>query len=840
MRRYLFAVVVLTLSLLAGCGRRNEASDNTQPVVPIQPAPAVVEAKRKEPVKSDDELLPGTWKVVSVEQDGKKSSTEQPRMTKWILNGDKKAIVVRYEGDKVLGFMGYKLDPSTQPKSIDLQPTKGPAYKGIYRLQGDRLTICYDEWRIKEGRSLNGEPRKAFVSERPKEFAFSPGSGQLVIVLQRAAVSEAKADSPLTKTTLVKSRPLVTIPGPPGRISSMAFSRDGKYLATARSLPAFGADKKAGDVRIWDATNGTEVLTLRGQKSSVEALAFSPDGKRLAGACSSDRTLRVWDTKTGDIIFNLTGNKDWLTTVAFSPNGQQIAAAGGDMSVWNATTGKQLHALSVQFSKASPSVQSVAFSPDSKRLVAAVTDGSLGTVLKGWDATTGAEFKLAGNVFNVSFSPDGEQLAGSSGKKILIWNVAAGKELRSIPVDGLAFFRSDWQRFASLKQGNNILEGKFDTWSEVEVWDTAASKPLFSFGRLTPLVSSLAFSADGKLGIGSGDWFETSEVNIWDAVTLEKNAGEPAADTDPLELVKKESAPVNEAAAVKALEKLGANLIVDTSRSGKPVVNVMLSGKMITDTSLKDLKELKSLKWLTLSDTQITDAGLKELKQLKDLQTLRISYTPITEVGLNELTQLKRLQTLDLSYTKVTDAGFKRLKKLDSLQLLDLSYTPVTGVGLKELKELKYLDTLNFTGSKVTDAAFTEMKELQGLQTLRLGGTPITGAGLNHLKGLRSLHFLDLSGSDLTDVGLKDLKEQSFLTLNLSYTKTTDVGLKYLTELQSVQTLKLGNTQITDAGLKELKEIKGLQSLYLLGHAQVTDAGIAELKAARPGLNVLR
>jgi uncharacterized protein (TIGR03067 family) len=542
MKLYLFVAAMLAVFLLTGCGTRNEPTNNGEPSDRSHPSAAAAGSKGKEPTKSDDELLPGTWKVVSVEQDGKKPSTEQPRMTKWIINGDKKGIVVRYEGDKVVGLMSYKLDLSTQPKSIDMEGSHAPTKKGIYLLEGDRLTVGYGEMRIKEDGSMPGGRRG--YSERPKGFAISPGSGQLVIVLQRETASEAKADSRPTK--LVRSKPLVTISGATGRISSLAFSPDGKYLASARNERSLEGVQKPGDVKIWDATTGKEVLTLRGQKSSVQALAFSPDGKRLAGACSPDTTLRVWDTKTGDIIFNLTGNKSGLTTVAFSPDGEKIAAAGGDMSVWNATTGKQLHALSVQFSKAYPSVQSLAFSPDSKRLVAAVTDGTVtdGTlrkVLKGWDATTGAEFKLAWNVGSISFSPDGEQLAGSSGKNVLIWNVATGKELRSIPVDGLAFFRSDWQRFASLQHGSNILEGKFDQWSEVQVWETATGKPLLSFGRLTPLVYTLALSADGKLlALASGDWGVASEVKIWDTIILENTAAQPATDPDPTEPVKKE------------------------------------------------------------------------------------------------------------------------------------------------------------------------------------------------------------------------------------------------------------------------------------------------------------
>jgi internalin A len=93
----------------------------------------------------------------------------------------------------------------------------------------------------------------------------------------------------------------------------------------------------------------------------------------------------------------------------------------------------------------------------------------------------------------------------------------------------------------------------------------------------------------------------------------------------------------DEAAAVKAIEKLGGNVTVDAKRPGKPVVGV------------------------SLFFTQVTDAGLKELRELKSLTELDLGFTAVTDVGLKELKELKSLQTLDLSRTKVTDAGLKAI-----------------------------------------------------------------------------------------------------------------------------------------------------------------------------------
>ena len=78
----------------------------------------------------------------------------------------------------------------------------------------------------------------------------------------------------------------------------MAFSPDGKRLASA------SLDKT---VKVWDATTGQEILTLKGHTGGVLGVAFSPDGNRLASG-GWDGTVKVWDAATGQEIRTLKGH----------------------------------------------------------------------------------------------------------------------------------------------------------------------------------------------------------------------------------------------------------------------------------------------------------------------------------------------------------------------------------------------------------------------------------------------------------------------------------------------------------------------------------------------------
>jgi WD40 repeat protein len=71
----------------------------------------------------------------------------------------------------------------------------------------------------------------------------------------------------------------------------------------------------------------------------VNAVAFSPDGKRLASA-SNDRTVKVWEAQTGQEVLTLKGHAGAVYSVAFSPDGKRLASASYQrVNVWDASLG---------------------------------------------------------------------------------------------------------------------------------------------------------------------------------------------------------------------------------------------------------------------------------------------------------------------------------------------------------------------------------------------------------------------------------------------------------------------------------------------------------------------
>jgi WD40 repeat protein len=322
-------------------------------------------------------------------------------------------------------------------KPLGQFPAAGPIRDLAFSPNNQSLTACADKslqtWHV----AYNpGQPPPADFGRSGQTYGHDAAATAVVYAPDSMHFYSAGLDKKVRVWKFAADAPVKSL-GHPNFVDAVAFNQTGTQLATGCH---------DGSVRIWDVAKGTLVREIKAHapppSNAVYCIAWSPDGKQIVSG-SLDHSLKLWDATSGQMVREFKGYKekefekghrDGVFAVAFSPDGKRIASGSSDHTIkfWNVADGNVIReCINPKLKSAAPAgeppqahpgwVYSLRFTSDGKTLVSAGNAARNHGYLALWEAADGkfiyGEELPLGAVYSVAVAPDGKHLALACGPR---------------------------------------------------------------------------------------------------------------------------------------------------------------------------------------------------------------------------------------------------------------------------------------------------------------------------------------------------------------------------------------------------------------------------------------
>ena len=329
------------------------------------------------------------------------------------------------------------------------------------------------------------EHKTTFVGQEANSLAYSPDGGTLAAGRWQG-VDLLNAETGERKSSLSEHT---------DRVRALAFSPDGKRLASA------ARSREDTTIHLWNPSTGKHLRALTGHPRDVHSLAFSPDSSTLASA-SWDDIIRLWDAKTGKQTRTI---EEGCDSLAYFPDGKTIVIGqGGDIVFLNANTDDVLQRLPAHKN----GINSIVFSSDGSTAVSSSWDRTV----RVWNVQAQLHRSTIEGHFNfedIALSPNGKTVATVNEDKIFLYNAQNGQFNKVLNVG---------QRGGPLAYSPDGGTLAIETWEDarqIQLLNARTGKLKESLGWEGDGVRSITFSPDGKT-LASGSWGD-GIIRVWDA-----------------------------------------------------------------------------------------------------------------------------------------------------------------------------------------------------------------------------------------------------------------------------------------------------------------------------------